>query len=59
MKEISAIITTRREDVSGGTPVFVAKDEQEMQDIAFLLEKILDGMVHEIAPRILVIVRHK
>ncbi|AKF95432.1 hypothetical protein ABE137_03555 [Brevibacillus laterosporus] len=56
---IVAIITTRKGDIAGGAPIFFAKDNQEMQEMAFTLEKITDAMIHQITPEILVIVRHK
>nr|WP_156807504.1 hypothetical protein [Effusibacillus pohliae] len=55
---ILAIITTSPDTVGGGSPIFYAKDRQELQATAFTLEKILDGMAHEVNPQIMIIVRH-
>ncbi|AMA73591.1 MULTISPECIES: capping complex subunit for YIEGIA [Aneurinibacillus] len=57
-KYILAIITTDRTHVGGGAPIFYAKQEKELQQIAFTLEKILDGIAHEITPDTLIIVKH-
>lgn len=55
---ILAIITTSREKVGGGSPIFYADDQKELQSVAFTLEKILDGIAHEVKPDIMIIVRH-
>jgi len=57
-KSILAVITTSPEKVSGGVPIFVVKDAQEIQVKAFLLENILDGMAHELDADTFVVVRH-
>lgn len=57
-KSILAVITTSSEKVTGGVPIFIVKDEQEIQEKAFLLENILDGMVHELDSSTYVVVRH-
>lgn len=57
--EILAVITMDRERIAGGAPIFFCANHQEMQQIAFTLEKILDGMVHEVTADSLIIVRHK
>lgn len=55
---ILAVVTKNKEGVGGGAPVFYAKDDQELQMIAFNLEKILDATAHEIERGTLVLVRH-
>lgn len=58
-KAILAIITLNDEHVlPGGVPIFVAKNEEEQQRTAFLLEKILDGIAHDLENGILIIVKH-
>jgi hypothetical protein len=57
-KSILAIITTSSENVTGGAPIFIVKDPEEIQAKAFLLENILDGMAHEIDSSLFVVVRH-
>jgi len=58
LSSILAVITLNKDRVGGGAPIFYCSDHQEQQQIAFLLEKILDGMVHEVTADTLVIVRH-
>lgn len=58
-KYILAIVTTNKDTVtSGGSPVFIAKNAKEMQRLAFLLEKILDGIAHDLEIGAIIIVRH-
>ena len=58
-KIILAIITTNKELVlGGGAPVFMAENQEQMQRTAFLLEKILDGMAHDLENEAMIIVRH-
>lgn len=58
MSQIAAIVTTEREKVAGGAPIFVADSWQEAQEIAFKLEKILDAAAHDLKTGTLVIVKH-
>ncbi|MCH5586469.1 hypothetical protein MK805_16130 [Shimazuella sp. AN120528] len=59
MKEkILAIITTKRDLVGGGSPIFVTENEKELIERAFLLEKILDAMVHKLNESTYIIVKH-
>jgi hypothetical protein len=58
-EKILAIITTTPDLVAGGgSPVFVTKDEEELIERAFLLEKILDAMVHKLNESTYIIVKH-
>ncbi|HEY8414883.1 MAG TPA: hypothetical protein VIK99_03825 [Thermaerobacter sp.] len=59
-KSILAIVTTDRERVAAGAgaPVFHARDEDEAQQTAFLLSRILDAMVHDLENGVLILVRH-
>jgi len=56
--KIVAIVTTQKERVAGGAPIFVAGDQVELQETAFVLEKILDAMAHQLNEQTLIIVRH-
>ena len=56
---ILAAITTNRDRIAGGVPIFIESTTDLMQQTAFTLEKILDGMVHEVSADTLIIVRHK
>ncbi|MCS1350966.1 capping complex subunit for YIEGIA [Mechercharimyces sp. CAU 1602] len=57
-KKILAIITSNKEKVGGGAPIFVARDADELTSISFILEKILDGIAHKIDEETMIIVRH-
>lgn len=56
--QIVSVVTLTKDKVAGGAPIFIVETPEELQQTAFLLEKILNGMVHEITPQTLVIVRH-
>ncbi|MEJ8544888.1 capping complex subunit for YIEGIA [Brevibacillus borstelensis] len=56
---IMAIVTTKKEQVAGGAPIFAVEDKEKMQQTAFTLEKILNAMVHELNEDTLIIVSHK
>ncbi|MDF2668345.1 MAG: hypothetical protein K0R67_651 [Paenibacillus sp.] len=55
---IMAIVTLHPEQVSGGAPIFVVASQEEQQQVAFLLEKILDGSAHDLQNGNLIIVKH-
>ena len=58
MTEIIAVISTDRSRVGGGAPIFYAADEEELQRIAFKLEKILDANAHDLRNGTMIVVRH-
>lgn len=55
---ILAVVTTDMNKVKGGTPIFYAKDEQELEKTSLYLSKILFGMAHDLENGTYVIVRH-
>lgn len=56
---ILAIITTDLKKVSGGgCPVFVAKDNEEMEKLSLLLSRILGGVIHDLENGVYFIFRH-
>jgi hypothetical protein len=57
-EKIIAIVTSTPDLVAGGSPIFIVKDEQELIERAFLLEKILDAMVHKLNESTYIIVKH-
>lgn len=58
-KAILAIVTIDRELViPGGASVFIADNKDKQQRLAFLLEKILDGIAHDLENGTIIIVRH-
>lgn len=55
---ILAVITLHMDKVSGGAPIFFARDEEEQEKIARYLSKILDAMVHDLENGTYIVVRH-
>lgn len=58
LSNILAVISLNKDLVSGGAPIFFARNEEEMEMIAGYLSKILDAMVHDLGNGIYVVVRH-
>ncbi|MFS0672684.1 capping complex subunit for YIEGIA [Ornithinibacillus sp. 179-J 7C1 HS] len=57
-KAILAIITTNKEKVTGGAPIFICEDFNELQKSAANLEAILDGIAHALSEEVFIIVKH-
>ena len=57
-EKILAIITTKRDLVAGGAPIFITENKDELEDRAFLLEKIMDAMAHQLNESTYIIVKH-
>jgi hypothetical protein len=58
-EKILAVITTKGESIqSGGAPVFIVETEKTLLERAFLLEKILDAMAHQLDESTYLIVKH-
>lgn len=55
---ILAVITLKMDQVSGGAPIFSARDEEEQEKTAMYLGKILDAMVHDLENGTYIVVRH-
>lgn len=58
MSKIMAVITTDKEKIGGGAPIFIANDDEEKEQIAFRLEKILDASVHDLKNGTFIVVQH-
>ncbi|WP_270171612.1 capping complex subunit for YIEGIA [Paenibacillus sp. SYP-B4298] len=58
MASIVAVVTMRRESVGGGAPIFLAETEAQLEETAFLLEKILDASVHDLKNGTFIVVNH-
>lgn len=55
--EIVAVITMKPETIlGGGAPVFIVKDNKELQKTSMTIEKIMDASAHEINTDTIVIV---
>ena len=60
MAKIVGIVTTDHGNVGGGAPIFYATDQEHLQTISHLLEKVLDCAAHEVDKGLFIIVdRHK
>lgn len=55
---ILAVITLAMDKVSGGAPIFFARDEEEQEKIARYISKILDSTVHDLENGTYIVVRH-
>ncbi|GBG12050.1 hypothetical protein PAT3040_06911 [Paenibacillus agaridevorans] len=57
--EIIAVVSVRSDAVAGGAPIFIARDETELQATSFLLEKILDASAHDLKNGSIILVNHR
>lgn len=57
-KAILAIVTLNKEQVGGGAPIFYATNAEELQQLSFTLEKILDAMTHTLNEQTTILVKH-
>lgn len=48
MVKIMAVVTTRRDGFGGATPLFFARDREQLQTLAHLLEKLLNAAAQEL-----------
>ncbi|WP_028610513.1 capping complex subunit for YIEGIA [Paenibacillus harenae] len=49
MAKIVAVVSLHADKTGGGgAPLFIASNEQELEETAFLLEKILDASAHNL-----------
>ncbi|MEW6621597.1 MAG: hypothetical protein AB1420_00450 [Bacillota bacterium] len=54
-----AIVTTSIEKVrGGGAPVFLAKDEEEMEKLSLTMSRIFQAMVHDLENGVYLLYRH-
>jgi cell wall assembly regulator SMI1 len=58
MTQIVAVVTTERDKVGGGAPIFIVNDEEERQKVAFSLEKMLDAIAQDLKNGTMILVRH-
>ncbi|MFC4777544.1 hypothetical protein ACFO9Q_12170 [Paenibacillus sp. GCM10023252] len=58
MANIVAVVSMQSNHVHGGPPIFIVDDEQQLQNTAFLLEKILDASAHDIHNGTIILVNH-
>jgi hypothetical protein len=55
---IQAVVTVNKDKVSGGAPIFFARNENELVSVSVSLSKILDSTVHELERGTYILVRH-
>ncbi len=48
----------KKSKVTGGTPIFIVEDDQELEEMSMLISRITMSMVHEISNGIRMIVKH-
>lgn len=56
--KIVAVVALQADKVGGGAPIFVADTKEQLQQIAFSLEKILDAAAHELNDGTMILVHH-
>lgn len=56
--KILAAITLDMKTVSGGVPIFFARDDKEQERIAIYIAKSLDAMVHDLENGTYIVVKH-
>ena len=56
--KILAVVTSDMRVVAGGAPIFLGTDEQDCEQIAGSLSRILDAMAHSLENGTYIIVRH-
>lgn len=57
-KYILAVVTTDVNKVHSGAPIFICDSKKELESISINLEAILDGIAHELATGLVIIVKH-
>ncbi|WP_067725433.1 capping complex subunit for YIEGIA [Oceanobacillus damuensis] len=57
-KSILAVITTDRQKVSGGAPIFFCESKKELEYVASNIEAITDGIAHALSEDLFIIVKH-
>ena len=55
---LAVITTDKNMNTSGGSPIFYANDDDDLQKKALLMAKCVDGMVHQISDEVLIVVKH-
>ena len=57
-QRILAIVTTTPDKVISGVPVFIAKNDEEVQNTCLLLSRILKAMAHDLENGVYILVQH-
>lgn len=59
MSKIVAVITVNKEQIAGGAPIFIASSREEQEQLAFMLEKIMDANAHDLKNGLMIIIDHR
>ncbi|MGI6226061.1 MAG: capping complex subunit for YIEGIA [Peptococcales bacterium] len=57
-EEILAVVTSFPKKVSGNTAIFITENEEETEQVALLLSRILSATVHDLENGVYIIVKH-
>ncbi|MCT2537397.1 hypothetical protein NC661_00395 [Aquibacillus koreensis] len=57
-KAVLSVITTNKEQIAGGAPIFICDTKEDMDKVAANLEAILDGISHALSDEMYIIVKH-
>lgn len=57
MTKIVAVVAIDPSKTGGGAPIFHVASEDELQTMAFRLEKILDAMAHDLMNGVMILVK--
>ncbi len=58
-KFILAIITSEPDKVSGGgTPVFISRNIEEQDNIATILARVTEGVIHDLGNGVYILIKH-
>ncbi len=55
---VAAVLLQKDEGKVAEVPVFYAQSKEEQQEMAFLLGRLLDGVVHDVGNDTLVIIKY-
>lgn len=55
---ILAVVSLHKEQIGGGAPMFFVQKEEQLQQTASRLEKILDAAAHDLENGTIIIVKH-
>lgn len=58
MAKIVAIVVQSASKAAGGSPIFIAANDEEQRRLAFTLEKILDATAHDLQNDTFILVDH-
>jgi hypothetical protein len=58
MGKIVAVVSSQKENIAGGAPIFIADSKEACEKIAFSLEKIIDASAHLLPNGVMILVDH-